>query len=322
MSRACVLVFFRYHPRVGDQYKTQSTVFFNQVKKWEDKIDTFYLANGGWDFDWLPKNTIQYNQDNQSHWHYLNTLTEMVKEDQVLYLDPDILMYDPRIIERGFEALETYDVAGILDNSATLPLENEFDLFKPNKFRGVRRRFTPYLTFAKTKLLKGDHGLHSGIDFTPVAGKYDSMGQVTHEIMKRGCDYFEFEDDRNTLRLERDGSMTRDTWLDGSPYLWSTPHNKVKDLGYYHVRNSSVGLSILQEFQVNKPAYQARKNTMPFSEIMRLLSWQWMYDGASGNIIEWNDEYKDVLNDLGVEANIWDKYLCELEEYYPWLQKL
>jgi hypothetical protein len=313
MSRACVLVFFQYFPRVDNQYQTQSTVFFNQVKKWQDQIDTFYIANGGWDFKWLPENSVVLNEDMQSHWHYLNKLTEMVTEDEVLYLDPDILVYDPATISKGFKAIETYDVAGILDNSAILPLEDEFDLFKANENRAVRRRFTPYMTFAKTELFKG-------LDFTPIAGKYDSMGYLTHEVMKKGIKYFEFEDDRNTLRLEKDGTLTKDTWLDGSPYLWSAPQGKVKDLGYYHVRNSSVGLSMLKEFKVNREAYEARKNTMPFSEVIRLLFWQLMYDEKAGE--NWKEEYFPVFEDLGVNPDWVEKYFIVFNEYYPWIKKL
>jgi hypothetical protein len=313
MTKACVLVFFQYFPRTGNQYKTQSTVFFNQVKRWANQINTFYIASGNWQFNWTPPNSVFYNEDMQSHWHYLNTLTSMVTEDSVLYLDPDILMYDPSVIERGFKALETNDVAGILDNSATLPLEKLYNIFNPNENRGVRRRFTPYLTFAKTELFKG-------LDFTPVPDKYDSMGYLTNEVMKKHINYFEFEDDRNTLRLEKDGLITKDTWLDGSPYLWSIPHDKTKDLGYYHVRNSSVGLSMLNEFQFDRPAYERRKAIMPFSEVMRLLAWQWIYDEAAGE--NWATKYTPVLNDLNVSPEVWKNYIDQIHQYYPWIAKL
>jgi hypothetical protein len=313
MTKACVLVFFQYFPRVDKQYKTQGKVFMNQVKKWADQIDHFYIANGGWEFDWLPKNTTVHAEDMRSHTHYLNTMTNMVKEDAILYLDPDILVYDLEVIKRGFEALETHDVAGILDNSAQVPLENEFDLFKANENRGVRRRFTPYMTFIKSNLIKG-------LDFDWVDGKYDSMGLITHEVMKKGVKYCEFEDDRNTLRVDEQGNFSKDTWLDGAPYKWSTPHDKQKDLGYYHVRNSSVGLSMLKEFKTDREAYDRRKSTMPFTEVMRLLAWQWLYDKAAQE--DWSEGYWPVLNDFNVSRERWNEYIKQLEEYYPWLGKL
>jgi len=313
MTKACILVFFQYFPRTDKQYKTQGKVFFEQVAKWSDQIDHFYLANGGWEFDNLPDNVTVLNEDMQSHWYYLNKLTDMVKEDAILYLDPDILVYDPEVVKKGFKALETYDVAGILDNSATLPLEEEFNLFKANENRGVRRRFTPYMTFIKTELIKG-------IDFTPVLGKYDSMGLVTHEIMKKGATYKEFEDDRNTLRMDENFEFSKDTWLDGPAYKWSSPHDKLKDLGYYHIRNSSVGLSMLKEFKVQRDAYDRRKSTMPFTEVMRLLSWQWLYDEMAKE--DWSKEYWPVLNDFNVSKEQWLKYIEELRGYYLWLKKI
>lgn len=314
MTTACVLVFFQYFPRVDKQYKTQGKVFMNQVKKWQKYIDRFYIANGGWEFDWAPENTIMHYEDMQSHWHYLNRLTSMVAEGSVLYLDPDILVYDPEIIKRGFDSLENgFDAAGILDNSATMPMENLFNLFKPNENRGVRRRLTPYMTFIKSNLVKD-------VDFTPVPGKYDSMGLVTHEVMKKGIKYNEFEDDRNTLRMYDDYSFSKDTWLDGAPYKWSTPADKQKDLGYYHVRNSSVGLSMLKEFKIDRPAYERRKSTMPFTEVMRLLSWQWIYDVAAKE--DWSQEYWPVLQDYNVSQKQWLRYIEELNKYYSWIKKL
>jgi len=308
MTKSALVVFYQYTPRVDEQYKTQSKWFFKLAKEWSDQLDKFYIVDAGWNFtkDELPENAVVIKEDMNSHWYYLNKLTLLADTDTLLYLDPDILIYDPEVIRTGFEKLKSHDGAGILDNSGSI------DLFPANKYRGVRRRFTPYLTFIHSKLLKSG-SLYSGIDFTPETG-FDSMGRITFEIVRRGCNFYEFEDDRNTLRMDEQGNITKDTWLDGPPYLWSTPQDKLKNLGYYHVRNSSVGLSILNEFKIGHPSYQMRKSTMPFSEVMRLLAWQWRYDFEANE--DWSEKYWPVLNDFNVSKEMWLRYIQEMLRYH------
>ncbi len=315
MTKAAVTVFYQYFPRVDNQYKTQSKVYFNQVKKWSDQLDKFYIIDAGWNFtpEELPDNAIVIKEDMQSHWHYLNRLTEIADTDALLYLDPDIVVYDPKVISDGFAKLEQFDAVGILDNSATYPMENDFPFLQPNKLRGTRRRFTPYLTFIKSHLVKG-------LDFTPVPVQFDSMGLVTREVLKKGITFHELEDDRNTLRMDENGNFTTDTWLDGPSYEWSSPADKKKDLGYYHIRNSSVGLGMLKEFKHEKWTYDMRKETMPFTEVMRLLMWQWIYDMKAGE--DWSQEYWPVLDDFGISRERWMHYANKMLEYYNWIEKL
>lgn len=316
MSKALVVVFFRYAPRVDDHYKTQSKLFFKYAKRLYPFIDHLYLADAGWNIpeEDLHPNTTKITTDYLSHCDYMNKLTSMVSEDVMLLVDPDMLMYDSEVIKQGFDRMEDYDISGILDNSGTT------EFFPANDLRAVRKRFTPYLTFMRMDMLK----TIPNIDYTWTQKngqfEYDSMGKLTEEILSRNSSFYELPDDRTTLRLHEDFSITKDSNLDGPGYLWSEPLDQPKRLGYYHVRNSSVGLSLLVEYQYDFEAYRRRKEITPFAEAMRLIAWQWCYDKYTQQLDIWRSSYLPVLEDYKVPFEVWVNYVKQFEEYHSWIK--
>lgn len=308
MSRAAVVVFYRYTPRTDDHYRTQWDLFYKYAKKWYKYIDHLYIVDAGWNIpeDQLHDNCTLIREDFRSHCYYMNELFKRVSEDQFMLIDPDMLIYNPEKVDEGFNYLEDYGVAGILDNSGSL------DLFPANELRDVRRRFTPYMTFGHTSDFKD-----RDFDWTQKDGKFefDSMGKITFDLYQK-LTLKELRDDRNTVYLEEDGSITESLNLDSPQYEWSK--EKV-DLGYYHVRNSSIGLSLLCEHQSDKDAYNRRKSITPFREMMRLLMWQWMYDKHTGQLDMWKDTFKPVLDDYGVSESVWGNYEEVFERNHPWL---
>lgn len=316
MTRALITVFYQYDPRVNNHFKTQGDIFVKLLKKWNDELDRICLVDCGWDFaSDIPKVHL-FKEERKLHWDYFNQYIPQMKEDIILIVDPDTLIYDPEIIKKGFDLLENddFNVASILDNSGS------FELFPANENRDVRKRLAPYLCFIKRDFLMSV----ADLDFSPVADKYDSMGKISHQLVNsKKMKLYEFPDDRTTLRMdEKDHwKRTKDTWLDGTNFNWSKPTYKSNDLGYYHVRNSSVGLSMLNEFKHDQEAYQRRKKITPFSEVIRLLAWQWVYDKAAGRIQEWQPAFEPVLRDYKVRWDDWLNYLGELKNYHPWIER-
>lgn len=317
MTKALGVVFYRYTPRSDDHYKTQGELFLKYAKQFYPLTDKLYIVDAGWGFadEDLHPNTVKITDDCLSHWEYMNRITEAVTEDAFLLIDPDILIYDADIIEKGFALLETHDIGGILDNSGS------FDFFPENKLRATRRRFTPYMTFMRMDLLRKI----PNIDFTPTSKngrfEFDSMGLLTKQILDLKPRQFEFPDDRTTLRLHPDGSMVPDSNMDGPAYDWSVPLKSPQRLGYYHVRNSSLGLSLLVEHEHDKPAYERRKSITPFQEALRLLAWQWIYDKYTGHLEEWRHTYEPVLEDYKVSSEVWEQYIRKFENFHSWIKE-
>lgn len=312
MDNAGLVVFHRPYPRFDDHYRTQAELFFKYAEKWLPLLKTLYVVDGGWGLKKLPKNVRQIFADGKLHWEHFHLAIPKINEENVMLIDPDMLVYDPAIVKEGFEKLNDFDCSAILDNSGQVPLEERFSQLAPTKERGVRRRITPYLCFIKTKHIKQR-------DFTPVPNKFDSMGLVTEQLLSENIKLHEMADDRTTLRLREDGSMEKDSWLDGPGFSWSEPLEAPQQRGYYHVRNSTLGLSLLTEWAHDKKAYENRKAITPFAEAMRLLAWQWVYDDASSEGNKWENSYTEVLADWGVSIGTWSRYIRHFYTYHAWL---
>lgn len=316
MTKALITVFYQNDPRVNNHFKTQGDIFLKLLRKWSDELDCVYLIDAGWGFaNSIPKANL-LKEDRKLHWDYFNQYVPQIKEDLILMVDSDTLIYDPEIIKKGFNLIENegFNVASILDNSGS------FDLFPANENRDVRRRLAPYLCFIKKDFLMSV----ADFDFTPIADKYDSMGKICHQLVNsKKMKLYEFPDDRTTLRMdEKDHwKRTKDTWLDGPGFKWSIPLDKSNDFGYYHIRNSTLGLCMLNEFKHDQEAYQRRKKITPFSEAMRLIAWQWIYDKAAGRIQEWQPSFEAVLIDYKVRWDNWLNYLNDFKDYHPWIER-
>lgn len=310
MTKAGVVVFYRYTPRATDHYKTQGELFLKYAKKWFKHLDALYIVDAGWGFDLndLHPNTTVISEDYRSHWWYMNELLKLVKEDTFMLIDPDIMIYDDTVVSKGFEALKTHDICGILDNSGSL------DLFPANEFRDTRRRYTPYLTFAHTKDFKDR-------DFTPTQKnnqfEFDSMGEITHDLYQT-LSLKELPDDRSSTYLNEDFTFTESINLDSPQFEWSKER---MNLGYYHIRNSSIGLSLLDEYQEDKPAYETRKRITPFREMMRLLMWQWICDKHTGSLEQYKELFYPVLSDYNVPLEVWSEYESKFENYHSFLKE-
>jgi hypothetical protein len=312
MSNAAIVIFHRPPPREDKHYQTQSKLFFKYADAWLKFIDTFYIVDSGWGLNHLPKNARVIQADHRAHWENLNLVIPKVEEDNLLILDSDMLIYDPAVVKDGYDKLKTHECSAILDNSGQVVLEKEYHQLAPNKNRAVRRRIAPYLCFIKTARL-----LHK--DFTPFANMYDSMGRITAQLFNEGIKLHELPDDRSTLRLDEHGELSQDTWLDGPGYAWSEPLDKPVRRGYYHVRNSTFGPSMITEWIWDREAYTRRKQITPFTEAMRLLAWQWIYDDKANELKDWLPHFSMVLEDYQVSPGTWDRYIRHFYEYHRWL---
>ena len=319
MNRAIIVIFHQPVPNFGDHFYTHFEIFYKTLSKWLNLVNQVYIVDSNWGFEEnkhpLNSNKIKViKAGSDSHWGHLNKLIKEIKEEEILIMDSDTLIYDPQVIHDGFRKLKSFDVAAILDNSGSHPL------FPADENRGVRMRIAPYLCFIKKEWF-----MKNEFDFTPVSGEYDSMGKITQQMVEQGKRIYEFEDDRNTFRMneENHDKFDRDTWLDGPGFKWSEPSDKEKKLGYYHIRNISTAISLLNEYHSDQEAYKRRKNLMPFSEVIRLLAWQWIYDKYALQLYhKYIKEFEPVLGDYGISTDEWKNYIITFEEYHKWIKEI
>lgn len=315
MTKAVVVPF---HPGTfapTKHYRVFEKAWLACWKKWRHLIDKAYIIDHGWDFKGKDKKFKVFKIE-KSHWDNMAEVIPKVKEDIIILMDCDTVFYSEIEMERILRDMEKVDLSAIFDGSGGVNLAKKYDFLKPNKNRTERRRIAPYLCFIKRDLM-----MKTSLDFAPVGGGdfQDSFGKWTGEVLSHNPKIRELEDDRNTLRLNKDGAIEKDTWLDGPGYKWSEPMDEIKRLGYYHIRNFTLGLNLVNGFRDDRATYLHYKRITPFSEAMRCLAWLQALTVRFGT----PDQLSRILpvaHDFG--ATNWGEYVDNFEKYHSWIKDL
>lgn len=314
MSKALIVVIHNNSFNFSPLWRILWEYFKLELLLWKGTFDKLYLVDNCFGFnesdkDFLRLNGFNYHIEkivNISVEDGLNRIFEKVKEDTFLLIHSDTFIYRKEVIEHGFDALRTYDVATIFDGSGK-KLSDKFPIMRENKYRSERARFCNYLWFGKMKDMRA-----ISCDFTVSYTYGECASYITEQLLERNVKVHELQDDRSNI-LYDGSSITRVQWLDTPDKLWSNTYPL--DLGYYHVRNFSNGFEVVNDFHNNKPSYDGRKAMIPKSEILRILAWEKMI----ANKINEKFAIDDVIHDLGIGLDGWNNYLKEFKSFHSFL---
>ena len=110
MTKAIVMCFHKYTP-FGDQFYEPLLDFQIQtLKKYKDEFDMVYFIDSTWDIKWTPERNwnkctvIKVNPSLRYYDAYKQVLPQ-IKEDLVLFMDNDMVVYKEDQIARTFEIL-------------------------------------------------------------------------------------------------------------------------------------------------------------------------------------------------------------------------
>lgn len=323
MSRAVLVAFHPYVVnRNNDDYWLWWEAWQRNFDKWGHLFDKAYLIDQDWGFSeemLSPKFEIWNTKDMKGpiahHWDSFAQVIPHITEDSILMMDNDMLIYDAEWMTEWIKEVETFDLSCIFDNSGSIPNEELFPDLRPNINRDYRRRIAPYLCFVSRDLL-----MQTSLDFAPRhTGQplfQDSFGYWTTEIMGLSPSVLEIPDVRKFVFWPSvDEPWSSIMWLDDVKYAWSNPSRLGMQEGYYHVRNWSLGLSIVNTFHENRRAYERHKEIVPFAEAVRQLAWVHLID-PTGDI---SDRVLPVVEDFGISVSLWKRYLFATIDLHPWL---
>ena len=319
MSYAAIIPFFKYEPALNGSEKVLFRFFQLQLRHWIHLVDKVYIVDSGCGItkdDLLPElkehpKVEIITKPPQSHWQNMNETIRHAKEDVVLLLDSDMVIYDWEKLHKLkwlFEQGE-YHGMGIFDSSGGVAYDNP--LMQENENRFERRRFCPYFFFLRKDALRED------FDFTPRGGKNwtDSMGTVTEQLLEDKKRIFELPDDRSTISLEDTGEITHVQWLDAPPKKWAMRENP--DKGFYHIRNFGAALQLDVYSQTDEEKFQELVNTMPQREALRLIAWYWVILEKLGD----SRKPSRTVIAYGMDS-IWPEYMKQFRRYHKYLEKI
>jgi hypothetical protein len=321
VNRAVLVPFHRYQPHEGLGYRVLFDHFLKKLPLWADEFDTLYIIDSDMGFDnddrralqKIKPGTVILNREiDGHHWIQYKWALPKIEEENILFLDHDVVITQSGIIDSWFRALENgYDFVGSFDGSGGLreQIHAAFPFMKDNNFT---RMGSYYFLLSKTFLSKIKQ-----IDFAPVyydspvylpeinymANKgdwMDSFGLFTLQMLALNPKIKVIDDPRETIYLQP---------IDGTWKVVKEPESP-QNLGYYHIRNGNLANYVLTSKISGHEDDYIREINGNKRELLRSLAWFYHMSDYDG------DPLISLLKDMGVKYRDFLVYFAEFEKYH------
>lgn len=279
MTRAILVAFHRYQPYGAKYYEPIYQHFIKQMESYKSEFDKLYFLDSNWEIpNTLPYAEVIRVSPHLRYYDAYKAVLPQIKEDKILLMDNDMIVYKTGIINNAFSMLTLADVVSIYDTIGTM---------KVNLPNG-KNKFCPYwFATRKDTLMK-----YLNIDWSPDAMPYtETFGLLTEAMLKDGLVPYEFEEDKTSCLFE------------------GANQTKGKDLGYYHIRSGSLPAVLLAYYHHDPDKFLDYITHQPKNEYLRQFFWFWFMGG---------DIFMDpiFLRDLGVKYTDWLVYVDQCRKFY------
>ena len=139
-TTAAIVPFHNYVPMYDHKYFDVIYDYFmhNFSTIWGDEVDKLYIIDSNWEVGEIDNPKVEVIRINPNHRYYdaYKMVLPQIKEDLVLFLDNDMVIYKRDVVARAFRLLVNYnfDVVSIYDTIG----EKHF------KELGGQSKFCPY----------------------------------------------------------------------------------------------------------------------------------------------------------------------------------
>lgn len=296
MTRAILVNFKMYTPFGKQFYQPLLDFFLATMKKYEAEYDHIYLLDSNWEIDPdkikdLKATIIKVNPALGYVDAYKSVLKD-VKEDLVLLLDNDFVIYRAGIIDKAFSLIhcvdeelhkdQPFEVVSIFDTIGT---------FKTDKMGG-KNKLCPYFFAAPRELLQS----YRDIDWNSHMPHSETLGLLTEAMLNDGLKIYEWPEDKSDILF--DGTKNPEVG---------------KNLGYYHIRAGSTPAYLLaskNDTPEHNQQYKDYLKNQPKSEYLRQLCWYCiMLDDVTSDVIE-------MLKDMEVNIHDFINYVTKFKTYH------
>ena len=332
MSRALIISWYKYHPHVGEGHRVLFEHWLKLFPLWAKEIDALYLIDQEMDFTLddekrlkaiLPNTQILKSEVASHHWGQFKWILPKIKEDYMLFLDNDVVITRPGIVDGWFKHLEEgADFVGSFDGSGGLKeqIQSKFPYFK---MADVTRMGSYYFGFTRELINK-----INPIDFAPITypvGTYipeldyttkegdwsDSFGLFTLKMLGAKAKIIPIPDPRETIYLQEDEySISKIRWS----WKISAEPKDPNLLGYYHIRNGNLANYVLSSKLAGNMEDYTREISSVKRELLRILAWYNYMDSQTLNAFQ--PQINQLLYDLGVDLEDWVNYMIEFVDYH------
>jgi|SRR3990167_9058704 len=292
MKTAIITAFHKYQPYGGEYYAPILDFYVQTMKKYKSEYDQLYLVDSNWEIPQSPDYAVLKVNPHLRYYDAYKSVLPQIKEDLVLFLDNDMVIYKPKVISTIFDRITPARSCQLVSIYDTIGERTDQRLNGKSKF--CLYLFATY----KNLLMK-----YRDCEWGPVHWG-ETLSELTYKILDNELSgNYEQEEDKSSIYF--DGVQ------DGE---------KSKDLGYMHIRSGSVP-SVLLAWKENAPqTYWEYIKGQPKTEYLRQCFW---YDYMNRKTIEgiWGMtemgmDFYLMLTDMKVEIEEWEDYYNKCVEYY------
>ena len=254
-SKAIVVNLRSYTPFGKSFYQPIEDYFMSNLTHYKDEFDHLYIIDSEWGFGKLPDwVTILSVPTNLRYYEAFKEVLPLIKEDEVLFLDNDMVIYKPRVIFEAFEWLKKYDVVSIYDT-----------IGKTFQELGGKSKFCPYFFATRKETLMKFRDCEWG----PKMPEHETLGELTAKILEAGLHPKEIEEDKSDFLF---GEKLGD--------------RRSKNLGYFHIRAGSTPAYLLAHKERGDKQYSDYLKNQPRSEYLRHFAFYQIMGGDVSPVLE------------------------------------
>lgn len=297
-NRAVAVCFHKYTPFGERFYEPIFDYFIGQMAKFKNEFDRLYLLDSNWGIKKVPEwaEVIQVDPHDRYYDAYKKNLHK-IKEDLVLFLDNDFVIYRHEFINKAFGFLQKPSYPKDLDYEEKWDIVSIYDTIGTytSPLLNGKSKFCPYFFATRKELLMK----YRDCDWGPKMPEYETLGKLTEEMLKDKIKPFEIPEDKSNILINghKDGE-------------------RGKDLGYYHIRSGSVPAILLAWLHAGdvKTYFDYLRN-QPKTEYCRQIAWFWYmcYQTKNEKIMR---NLTEVLQDVYIKENDWYKYFIDFVNYH------
>lgn len=302
MTRAIVVAWHKYTPFGSEFYQPLFDFFIHRLSTMMNEYDRVYFVDSTWNFteeDYKKiksiKGEVRKVNPSLTYSDAYKEVLPQIKEDAVLFMDNDMVVYEEGKIARTFQLLEQedetwdYDVVTILDTIGE---------FKTDKLNGKNKFCSYWFAARRNNLLS-----YTDIDWNSHMPHSETLGYLTQAMLNDGAKVYEWPEDKSGVMF------------DGSEQY--PEHHKEGGLGYYHIRSGTTPAYLLATRKYgDKKTYDDYLKNQPRNELLRHLAW---YDYILREVPNWRDlaNYMDIIDeDLNIELGYWTEYMVSFRKYH------
>jgi glycosyltransferase involved in cell wall biosynthesis len=293
MTRAIVACMHAYTPFGQEFYKPILGSFIKQLEKYQEEWDKLYIiVDNNWDIEikGIDKiETIKVDSNLRYYDAYKEALPQ-IKEDLVLFMDNDMVVYKKGNIAKTFFSLESTIFSDGRGPSDVVSIIDQIGEYQTSQLKNGNK-FCPYWFAAKKELLMG----YRDIDWGSNMPHSETLGKLTEAMLSDGVKAYEQPEDKSGIMFDGTEQYPEQHTTGGR--------------GYYHVRaGSSTAYLLATKKYGNKQTYDDYIKSQPHMEILRQASW-YKYMGGDptevvfdviGNTMEFEDYYQKFLEYHGL----------------------